>query len=194
VSFAPREVSFFKPILRASPGVHYGELVPIYALGDQVPDIHSDAYIHPDAVIIGSVTIGAESSVWPCAVMRGDDGEIIVGARTSIQDGSVIHTTPEFTTRVGDDCVIGHLVHLEGCTIENGSLIGNGAIVMHMVVVHTGAIVAANTVLLNGTIVPTGALAAGVPAVIREGKAKSEIVTLAAQDASAIHCVVLISQ
>jgi carbonic anhydrase/acetyltransferase-like protein (isoleucine patch superfamily) len=155
--------------------------VPIYALGDQVPDIHPDAFVHPDAVVIGSVWIGAESSIWPCAVLRGDDGEIHIGARTSIQDGSVVHTTPYHPTVVGDDCVIGHIVHLEGCTIESNSLIGNGSIVMHEVVVHTGSVVAANAVLLNGTIVPSGALAVGVPAVIKAGKAKSDYIAMAAQ-------------
>ena len=155
--------------------------MPIYALGNQVPEIHPDAFIHPDAVIIGSVFIGADSSVWPCAVLRGDDGEIFVGARTSIQDGSVLHTTPEWPTTVGDDCVIGHIVHLEGCVIENQCLVGNGSIVMHEVRVHTGAVVAANSVLLNGTIVPSGALAAGVPAVIKPGRAKIEYIDEAAQ-------------
>jgi carbonic anhydrase/acetyltransferase-like protein (isoleucine patch superfamily) len=155
--------------------------VPIYALGDQVPNIHPDAYIHPDAVIIGSVHIGADSSVWPNAVLRGDDGEIYIGARSSVQDCSVLHTTPTLHTRVGDDCVIGHIVHLEGCTIEDRSLVGNGSIVMHGVIVRTGAIVAANSVLLNGTIVPSGALAAGVPAVIKEGKAKLELIDEAVQ-------------
>jgi carbonic anhydrase/acetyltransferase-like protein (isoleucine patch superfamily) len=146
--------------------------VPIYALGDQVPVIHPDAFVHPDAVVIGSVWIGALSSIWPCAVLRGDDGQIHIGERTSIQDGCVVHTTPMHPTRVGNDCVIGHIVHLEGCTIEDGALVGNGAVVMHEVVVHTGAVVAANSVLLDGTIVPSGALAAGVPAVIKEGRAK----------------------
>jgi carbonic anhydrase/acetyltransferase-like protein (isoleucine patch superfamily) len=155
--------------------------VPIYALGDQVPDIHPDAFIHPDSVIIGSVWIGAESSIWPGAVLRGDDGEIHIGARTSIQDNSVLHTTPYHPTTVGDDCVIGHIVHLEGCTIQNRTLIGNGSIVMHEVVVHTGAMVAANSVLLNGTIVPSGALAVGVPAVIKEGKAKVAHIDMAVQ-------------
>ena len=155
--------------------------MPIYALGDQVPVIHPDAFVHPDAVIIGSVWIGAESSVWPCAVLRGDDGEIHIGARTSIQDGCVLHTTPPYPTIVGDGCVIGHIVHLEGCTIEDDSLVGNGSIVMHQVVVHTGAVVAANSVLLNGTIVPSGALAVGSPAVIKEGKARSEFISFAAQ-------------
>jgi len=155
--------------------------MPIYALGDQVPDIHPDAFVHPDAVVIGSVWIGAESTIWPCAVLRGDDGEIHIGARTSIQDGSVLHTTPWLPTRVGDDCVIGHIVHLEGCTIHDRALVGNGSIVLHEAVVHSGAIVAANSVLLNGTIVPSGALAAGVPAVIKEGRAKAEQIALASQ-------------
>ena len=146
--------------------------MPIYALGDQVPQIDGDAYIHPDAVIIGSVTIGAGSSVWPCAVVRGDDGEIRIGARTSIQDGSVLHTTPFTPTIVGDECVIGHIVHLEGCTIMNGALVGNGSIVLHNVVVHPGAIVGANSVVLNGTEVPSGALAVGAPAIIKEGRAR----------------------
>jgi carbonic anhydrase/acetyltransferase-like protein (isoleucine patch superfamily) len=71
--------------------------VPVYALGDNVPVIHESAYVHPDAVVIGSVWIGAESTVWPGAVLRGDDGEIHVGRRSSIQDNCVVHTTP--TTR-----------------------------------------------------------------------------------------------
>ena len=127
--------------------------------------------MHPDAVIIGDVRIGALSSVWPGAVIRGDEGYISIGERTSIQDNSVLHTTPEHPTVIGDDCVIGHIVHLEGCTIESGCLIGNGSIVLHRVVVRTGAIVAANSVVLNDTEVPAGALALGSPAKIREGKA-----------------------
>lgn len=155
--------------------------MPIYALGDQVPDIHPDAFVHPDAVIIGSVWIGANSSIWPCAVLRGDDGEIRIGSRTSIQDGCVLHTTPWHPTVVGNECVIGHLVHLEGCTIMDHALVGNGSIVMHEVVVHSNAIVAANSVLLNNTIVPSGALAVGVPATIKEGRAKPEVIDQAVQ-------------
>lgn len=148
-------------------------VVAIYALGDQVPQIHPDAYVHPDAVIIGSVRIGARSSVWPGAVLRGDDGEILVGERTSIQDGCVVHTTPMHPTVVGDDCVIGHLVHLEGCTVESGSQVSTGAIVLHRAVVRSGGIVAANAVVLNDTEVPSGALAVGAPAVIKPDRARS---------------------
>ena len=149
--------------------------MPIYALGDLEPKIATTAFIHPEAIIIGNVVIGEQSSVWPCAVLRGDALPIIIGDRTSIQDGSVIHTSTQVGTTVGDDCVIGHLVHLEGCTIESNVLVGVGAVVLHRVVVHSGAIVAANAVLLNGTVVPSGAIAMGVPAKIREGAAAGEL-------------------
>ena len=131
-------------------------------------------------VVIGSVTIGPGSSIWPGAVLRGDDGEIRIGARTSIQDNAVLHTTPADFTIVGDDCVIGHIVHLEGCTIMNGSLVGNGAMVLHRSVVHPGAIVAANSVVLYDVDVPSGALAVGSPATIKEGRADASMIGLAA--------------
>lgn len=143
--------------------------MPVYALGDQVPEIDERAYVHPDAVVIGSVVIGPEASVWPGAVLRGDDGRIVVGSRTSVQDGCVIHCTAELDTVIGSECVIGHLVHLEGCTIEDAALVGNGAIVLHRAVVQTGALVGANAVVTNGMVVPSGAMALGVPAKIREG-------------------------
>jgi carbonic anhydrase/acetyltransferase-like protein (isoleucine patch superfamily) len=139
----------------------------IYALGDRVPEIHPDAFVHPDATVIGSVVIGAESSVWPRAVLRGDYGFITVGARTSIQDGSVIHTTLDHPTSIGDDCVIGHLVHMECCTIENVALVGSGAIVLHRAIVRTNALVGAAALVPNGMEVPSGAMALGVPAKLR---------------------------
>ena len=141
--------------------------MPIYALGELEPKIHETAFVHPDAVIIGDVRIGAGSSIWPCAVLRGDGGYISIGERTSIQDGSVLHTTPDDPTTVGDDCLVGHIVHLEGCTLENGSFVGNGAIVLHRVVVRSGALVGANAVVNNDTEVPSGAMALGIPAKIR---------------------------
>ena len=148
--------------------------MPIYAFGSHEPSISSEAYIHPDAVIIGAVTIGAQSSVWPGAVLRGDGGEIVIGDRTSVQDNAVLHTTPFWSTTVGSGCVLGHLIHLEGCTIEDDVMIGNGSMVLHRAVVHSGAIVAANAVVLNDTDVPSGALAVGTPAVIKPGKARME--------------------
>jgi carbonic anhydrase/acetyltransferase-like protein (isoleucine patch superfamily) len=148
--------------------------MPIYALGDLVPSIDPSAYVHPDAVVIGRVTIGPESTVWPCAVLRGDESGIVIGASTSIQDGCVLHNTTELQTVVGNHCVIGHIVHLEGCTIEDEALVGNGAVVMHRVVVGRGATVGANAVLTNDTVVPPKALAVGIPAVIKEGRSNVE--------------------
>jgi carbonic anhydrase/acetyltransferase-like protein (isoleucine patch superfamily) len=141
--------------------------VPIYALGELEPSIDATAYIHPEAVVIGSVVIGPESSVWPCAVLRGDDGDIRIGARTSIQDGSIVHCAPGLPTIVGDECVIGHMVHLEGCTIEDRSLVGNGSVVLHGAVVRRGALVGSNAVVTNGMEVPTGMMALGIPAKLR---------------------------
>ena len=160
--------------------VGYNEWVPIYALGDLVPTIDPSAFVHPDAVIIGNVRIGPESTIWPCAVLRGDHGFIGIGARTSIQDGSVLHTTPMHPTTVGDDCVIGHLVHLEGCTIESGSLVGNASVVLHRAIVRTGAVVGSNAVVTNDMEVPSGAMALGVPAKIRENSASAELIAMAA--------------
>jgi carbonic anhydrase/acetyltransferase-like protein (isoleucine patch superfamily) len=159
----------------------YGRAVAIYALGDQVPDIDPSAFVHPEATIIGSVTVGAGSSIWPGAVLRGDDGYIRIGRNTSVQDGSVLHTTPMFPTIVGDECIIGHIVHLEGCTVEDRAQVSNGAIVLHQVIVRTGSIVAANAVVLNGLEVPAGALAVGAPAVIKEGRAKMDVVAMGVQ-------------
>jgi carbonic anhydrase/acetyltransferase-like protein (isoleucine patch superfamily) len=156
-------------------------LVPIYSLGEQQPVIDDSAYVHPDAVIIGSVTIGPRSSIWPNAVLRGDDGEIRIGSRSSVQDCSVLHTTPVDPTIVGDGCVIGHIVHLEGCIIEDGALVGNGSIVLHRVIVRTGAVVAANAVVLNDTEIPAGALAVGSPVSIKPGRARASDIALAAQ-------------
>jgi carbonic anhydrase/acetyltransferase-like protein (isoleucine patch superfamily) len=152
----------------------------LYALGDKVPAIDESAYVHPTAVVIGSVTIGPNSSIWPNAVLRGDHGRIIVGARTSIQDGTVVHTTLENPTTVGDDCVIGHNVHLEGCIIEDKSLVGSGSVVLHAAIVRSGGLVAANAVVTNGQEVPSHATAFGVPAKIRPDSVNSDMIATAA--------------
>ncbi|HWD55279.1 MAG TPA: gamma carbonic anhydrase family protein [Acidimicrobiales bacterium] len=154
--------------------------MPIYELDGWTPRIDAEAYVHPDAVVIGDVTIGAESSVWPQAVLRGDYGTITVGAGTSIQDGTVIHAGPGFPTVIGDRCVIGHITHLEGCTLEDESLAGSGSVVLHHAVISTGATVGANAVVPNNMVVPPGALALGVPAKIFEGRSDVPMIRLSA--------------
>ncbi len=155
--------------------------MPVYALGDRVPEIHPDAFVHPDAVVIGDVRIGADSSIWPCAVLRGDYGRIVIGERTSVQDGTVVHAVAEHPTLVGDDCVIGHLAHLEGCVIEDRALVGSGSIVLHEAVVHSGATVGAGAVVRNRMDVPENSSALGVPAVIRPDTS-DDTVALASAD------------
>jgi carbonic anhydrase/acetyltransferase-like protein (isoleucine patch superfamily) len=136
----------------------------IYALGDQAPEIHPEAFVHPDATVIGSVTIGSGASIWPAAVVRGDYGRIEIGARTSIQDGTVVHTTEEWPTLIGADCVVGHNVHVEGCRIGDRCLIGSGSVVLNRAVVESGAAVGAAALVAEDVVVPTGQIALGVPA------------------------------
>jgi carbonic anhydrase/acetyltransferase-like protein (isoleucine patch superfamily) len=141
----------------------------VYALGELVPAIDPGAYVHPDAVVIGSVELAAGASVWPGAVLRGDHGVIRVGERTSVQDGTIVHTTREWPTVIGADCVVGHRAHLEGCVVEDRCLIGSGSLVLNRARIGTGAVVAAAALVREDTLVPPGALALGVPASVREG-------------------------
>jgi carbonic anhydrase/acetyltransferase-like protein (isoleucine patch superfamily) len=154
----------------------------IYRLWDLVPTIDPDAYVHPRAVVIGDVVVGAGSTLWPGAVLRGDYGSIRIGARTSVQDGTVIHAGPGFPTVVGDGCVIGHLAHLEGCTLEDESLVGSGSVVLHHAVIGTGATVGANAVVPNRMQVPPGALALGVPAELRLDRSNVDMIRIAASE------------
>ena len=141
--------------------------MPIYALDEFVPEIDELAYVHPDAVVIGRVTIGPEVSVWPTTVLRGDHGTISVGARTSVQDGTIVHTTADWPTVIGADCVVGHNTHLEGCVVEDGCLIGSGCVVLNRVHVGAGSIVAAAALVPEGFEVPPRSLVAGVPAKVK---------------------------
>jgi carbonic anhydrase/acetyltransferase-like protein (isoleucine patch superfamily) len=154
--------------------------VPVYEIDGVAPRIDPEAYIHPDAVVIGDVTIGPESSVWPHAVLRGDYGTITIGAATSVQDGTVVHAGPGFPTVIGDGCVIGHIVHLEGCLLEDESLVGSGSVVLHHAVISHGATVGANAVVPNNMVVPEGALALGVPAKVFEGRSDVPMIKLSA--------------
>jgi carbonic anhydrase/acetyltransferase-like protein (isoleucine patch superfamily) len=143
--------------------------MPIYALGDQEPSIHPSAFVMPEAVIIGRVTIGAGATIWSGAVLRADDNDIVIGDETSVQDNAVIHVTAQFPTIVGKRCTIGHLAHLEGCRVEDEALIGTGSIVLHDAVVESRALVGAGAVVPGKMRVPAGTMALGMPAKIREG-------------------------
>jgi carbonic anhydrase/acetyltransferase-like protein (isoleucine patch superfamily) len=141
--------------------------VPVYVLDDLVPRISPTAWIHPDAVVIGDVTLGDEVSVWPGAVLRGDYGRIVVGDRTSIQDGTVLHTTEEWPTVIGADCVVGHNAHLEGCVVEDRCLVGSGSVVLNRARIGRGSVVGAAALVPEDLDVPAGSMALGVPVKLR---------------------------
>jgi carbonic anhydrase/acetyltransferase-like protein (isoleucine patch superfamily) len=132
--------------------------VAIEALGDLVPRIDPTAWVHPAATIIGDVEIGAGSTIWPGAVVRGDFGAIRIGARTSIQDNAVLHAAPYAPTLVGSDCVIAHLAFIETAMVAVAAQMLPGS------VLRRGAVAAAGAVLAAGLEVPTGYRAQGVPA------------------------------
>ena len=132
------------------------------------PQIAASAYIDPAAVIIGDVVIGEDSSVWPCAVVRGDVHYIRIGARTNIQDGAVLHVMRDERPLVlGDDVTVGHSVTLHGCTIESRCLIGMGAVILNGVTIGAGSIVAAGTLITERTAIPAGSLVMGSPGKVR---------------------------
>ena len=134
------------------------------------PVIDPTAFVHQRATLIGKITIGPESSIWPGAVLRGDDGRIVVGAKTSIQDGSVVHLTEGLSeTIVGDRVTVGHLVTLHGCVVEDDVIVGMGAILLDNARIGKGSIVGAGTLVPMNKTVPSGVLALGNPfKVVRE--------------------------
>lgn len=133
--------------------------------GDQLPNIDPSAFVHPSAVLIGQVEVGAGASIWPNTTLRADDGPILIGAHSSIQDGSTIHCTRGWsTTKVGAKVTVGHNVILHGCIVEDECLIGMGAIVMDNAHVHKGAIVAAGALVPPNKVVEAGTLVVGNPA------------------------------
>jgi carbonic anhydrase/acetyltransferase-like protein (isoleucine patch superfamily) len=139
--------------------------VSLYPFGSELPQLAADVFIAPGARIIGKVSIGAGSSIWFNCVLRGDVGRITVGARSNIQDGSIVHVTGgRFDTHIGDDVLIGHGCIIHGCRIETGAFIGMGAVVLDGATVEGDAMLAAGALLTPGKTVKTGELWAGRPA------------------------------
>ena len=129
------------------------------------PTVANGVFIADTARVIGDVHLGEQTSIWYGTVIRGDVFPIRIGARVSVQDGTIVHvTTDRFATTVGDDVTVGHRAVLHGCTIEDGALVGMGAVVMDEAVVGAGAMVAAGALVTPGTVIPPGMVAMGLPA------------------------------
>ncbi|ABB33750.1 hexapeptide transferase family protein [Geobacter metallireducens RCH3] len=149
------------------------------------PRIDSSAFIAETAVVIGDVTVGAESSIWYNVVVRGDVNFIRIGARSNIQDLTMLHVThkkhaddPGAPLVIGDDVTVGHSVTLHGCTIENGAFIGMQAMVMDKAVVGEGALVGARALVTEGTVIPPHTLWVGAPARYKRDLTPDEIAWL----------------
>lgn len=140
------------------------------------PRVHPTAFIDASAQVIGDVEIGEESSVWMCAVIRGDVHWIRVGKRTSIQDGTIVHAmTRTHPTSIGDNVTVGHAAVVHGCTIEDRCLIGMGAILLNGSHVGAGSIVAAGTLLVEGQKVPPRSLVMGSPGKVKRLLTQAEV-------------------
>lgn len=140
----------------------------ILPFGDARPRIHPTAWIAPGAVIIGDVTIGPDSSVFYGCVLRGDVNSISIGARTNIQDNTVIHVDGDSPTTLGDDVTVGHMALIHGTTVESGTLVGMKSALLSGSVIGSGSLIAAGAVVLEGQEIPPRSLAAGIPAKVRK--------------------------
>ncbi len=140
--------------------------MPLYELdGHKVATPGKGRYwVAPNATVIGRVELAEDVSVWFNAVIRGDNEPIRIGARTSIQEGCILHVDPGFPMHIAEDCTIGHLAMLHGCTIGKGALIGIGAIVLNGAKVGEGAVVGAGAVVPEGREIPPNTVALGAPA------------------------------
>jgi carbonic anhydrase/acetyltransferase-like protein (isoleucine patch superfamily) len=153
------------------------------------PAIDPSAFVAETATIIGDVTLGARSSVWFGAVIRGDVFHVRIGAETSIQDNTVIHVTHDrYATQVGDRVTVGHGVILHGCTVRDLVIIGMGAVILDQAEVGEKCIVGAGALITPGTKIPSGHLVVGAPARVKRPLTEDELVWL---ESSAAHYVAL---
>ncbi len=142
----------------------------IYALNDVAPEIDENAWIAPDANIIGKIVIEADASVWFCSTLRGDNEVIHVGAGSNIQENVVCHTDMGYPLTIGKGCTIGHKAMLHGCTIGDNSLIGMGATVLNGAKIGKNCLIGAGALIAEGKEIPDGSLVMGMP-----GKVKREL-------------------
>ncbi|MCC6076602.1 gamma carbonic anhydrase family protein [Pseudomonas sp. GCM10022188] len=141
----------------------------IYQYDEQRPDIHASTYVAEDATVIGKVVLREGASVWPQAVLRGDNELIDIGAGSNVQEGAVLHTDPGFPLQVGDGVTIGHQAMLHGCSIGEGSLIGIQAVILNGAVIGRNCLVGAGALVTEGKVFPDNSLIVGAPAkVLRE--------------------------
>lgn len=147
----------------------------ILSIRGRTPQLHAEAWVAPNATLVGQVHLAARASVWYAATLRAEAEPIEIGAGTNIQDGVTIHVDAEYPVRVGTGVSVGHNAVLHGCTVEDGALIGMGAIVLNGAVIGAGSIVAAGALIPQGVVVPPRSLVAGVPGRVRRELSDAEL-------------------
>lgn len=147
-------------------------------LGDTRPRTGDGAWIAPGAAVIGNVILGAGSSVWFGAIVRGDNEPIVIGAHSNIQDGSVLHSDPGSPLTIGAGVTVGHKVVLHGCTVGDNSLVGIGAVVLNRAVIGRDSLVGAGALVPEGKVFPEGVLLLGQPARVVRALEPEEIAAL----------------
>jgi carbonic anhydrase/acetyltransferase-like protein (isoleucine patch superfamily) len=148
----------------------------LLAVGERAPHVHARAWVAPGAVLVGSVELAADSSVWYGCVLRADGDRIVVGEGSNLQDGCVVHADEHGGVVVGAGVSVGHRAVLHGCVVEDGVLVGMGAVVLSGARIGRGSLVAAGAVVREGAQVPAGSLVAGVPAQVRRPLTEAEAV------------------
>ncbi len=134
----------------------------IQSIDGVIPTIPVNAYVHPTAVVIGDVVLGAHASVWPGAVLRGDLKRIVIGEMSNIQDGAVVHTS-DFKVVIGDYVSIGHRAVLHSCEIGSGTMVGSGAIILDATKIGEDCVIGAGTVIPRGKVIPPRSVVVGNP-------------------------------
>ena len=135
----------------------------IYDFEKNIPEVHPDAWVAPNATLIGKVKLEKNSSIWFNAVLRGDIELISIGENSNIQDGSVLHTDPGYKLNVGNGVTVGHMVMLHGCQIANNTLIGIGSIILNNSKIGKNCIIGANTLITENKVIPDNSLVVGSP-------------------------------
>ena len=143
----------------------------LYDLDDACVETPDDGsfWVAPNAIVLGKVRLETDASVWFGAVLRGDNELIRIGARSNVQDGCVLHTDPGFPLDIAEDCTVGHMVMLHGCTIGRGSLIGIGSIILNGAKIGEECLIGANTLIPEGKVIPPRSMVLGSPGkIVRE--------------------------
>ena len=147
----------------------------ILSLSGNAPQLHAESWVAPNATVIGNVTLAARASVWYAATLRAEFEPIVIGEGSNIQDGVTVHVDPGFPATIGAGVSVGHNAVLHGCTIEDGCLIGMGAVVLNGARIGAGSLVAAGAVVAQGVVIPPGSLVAGVPGKVRRELSGDEV-------------------